>query len=94
MSRLVSPFAVHCIPFDYVFKPIDYKKEELKRYVYKNAYMPPISNARSLDVIAYSKFRRDQVIHSEEAGSLFAKRKAVSFNDNITRHYYDRFVSE
>ncbi len=93
MSRLVSPFAVHHAPFDFVFKPIDYKKEELKRYVYKNAYMPPITNARSLDVI-YSKFRRDQVIHSEEAGSLFAKRKAVSFNDNITRHYYDLFGSE
>ena len=88
MSKLVSPFATHSVPFDFVFKPIDYKKEELKKYVYKKAYLPPITNTRSIDVNIIKK-KRDNVKHSEKAGSLFAKKKKVSFDDNVKKHYYN-----
>lgn len=69
---------------DWSFQPIDYKKEELKRYVRTKAYLPPMGRHRSIPYTG----RADATLFSKETGILFAKRRHVSFNDTIQMFVY------
>lgn len=86
---MASPFSMASSPFaDMIFEPfeeIDYKKEELKRYVRNKAYLPPLDRFRSIPATINKKRHS---MFSDETGILFGKQRRVSFCDDVQTWLY------